>query len=107
MPERTYTGFAASGETAPIDRAIRFTHGQPVEVTAEEAAVLDQNPDWGGTPSGDDLDGLDREALRQIAEAEGLDVNKRLGAERLADQIREHRLAATAEVDDPQEASDG
>lgn len=40
---------------------------------------------------GDDLSGLDKDQLLAIAEAEGVTVDKRLGADKLADAIREHR----------------
>lgn len=107
MPERTYEGFAARGEVAfPDGSAVRFTRAVPVDVTDDQAKVLDENPDWGGTPAHDDLEALDKAELQQVAAAEGVEVSARFGADRLRTEIREHRLAATAEVDsaDPEEA---
>lgn len=101
MPTRTFSGFARSGEVVLPERTVRFRRGEEVEVTADEAALLDQNPDWGGTPVADDLAGLDKDALLTIAETEQVDVKKTWGAKRLADTIREHRAAVLAEVDDP------
>lgn len=87
--ERTFTGSAPRGAVKPVDRLIRFERGVPVEVDETEAAVLDESPEW--NPDADDLAGLDKGALLTIAEAEGLDVNKRLGVDRLADEIRDLR----------------
>ncbi|MFF4600561.1 hypothetical protein [Amycolatopsis sp. NPDC001319] len=42
---------------------------------------------------GDDLSGLDKDQLLAVAEAEGVTVDKRLGADKLADAIRDHRNA--------------
>jgi hypothetical protein len=108
MPERTYTGPFASGAADLPTRRLPFVKGEPVEVTAEEADLLDQNPDWGGSTVDDDLAGLDKQALLDIADAEGFDVNTRLGAPRLADEIRQARLDKTAEDDsDDKEQTDG
>lgn len=107
MPERTYTGFAPRGEVQPVDRKIRFKRDEPVEVTDDEAAVLDQNPEWGGTPTDDDLTGLDRPALRKVAEAEGVEFTARWGVERLTETIRAHRIAQTQQTDPPEEGSNG
>lgn len=41
----------------------------------------------------DGLSGLDKDQLLAVAEEEGVTVDKRLGADKLADAIREHRNA--------------
>lgn len=43
---RIYTGFAPRGRTSPAGRPIVFERGVPVEVTAEEAALLDATAEW-------------------------------------------------------------
>ena len=40
MATRIYTGFAPRGAVTIGDRKVSFVRGEPVEVTAEEAALL-------------------------------------------------------------------
>ena len=40
MVTRIYTGFAPRGAVTIGDRTVSFVRGEPVEVTAEEAALL-------------------------------------------------------------------
>ncbi|WCO67876.1 hypothetical protein PO878_03950 [Iamia majanohamensis] len=53
MPDRTYIGPAASGTVRTnADRLIRFTRGEPVTFTAEEADGLGDEWTTGGIPDG-------------------------------------------------------
>lgn len=44
MATRIYTGFAPRGAVTIGDRTVSFVRGEPVEVSAEEAALL--GDDW-------------------------------------------------------------
>lgn len=46
MAERIYIGFARRGWQTLPDRTIPFERGVPVEVTDDEAAVLDEAGGW-------------------------------------------------------------
>lgn len=107
MPSATYTGPLAAGTVELEGRVVRFVRGDDLAVSDDEAHVLAGDPDWnvgtsvllGGSAVlvVDDLTGLDKSALLDLVDAEGLDVNRRLGAARLADDIRQARLAQPAQ----------
>jgi len=44
--ERIYSGFASRGRQTLPTRSVAFERGVPVEVDADEAAVLDAASDW-------------------------------------------------------------
>ena len=46
MAERIYEGFAQRGRQTLPTRTVAFERGVPVEVDADEAAVLDAAGDW-------------------------------------------------------------
>lgn len=46
---RTYIGGSYEGTFTLPDRTIPFVRDVPVEVTSDEAVILDTDPDWGGT----------------------------------------------------------
>jgi hypothetical protein len=100
--ERTYVGPLPRGTvTFPDDSTIAFERGVPVEVTPEQDHLLSRDPDWGGTEPTDDLDGLDKDALLAIVEAESVpDVSNRWGEARIADAIRANRRGDTPSEED-------
>lgn len=46
MAQRTYSGFAPAGRQTLPTRTVAFERGAPVDVTDDEAAVLDEAGDW-------------------------------------------------------------
>ena len=78
--------------------------GAVVELTAAEAASVGADEFLPvGAPDSEpsDLDGRDKAGLLEVAAAEGIEVNPRLGEQKLREAIAAARATKTAEADDP------